>query len=519
MIQDETRKEYARIAEIRFAMVRLFPFLGHLLANIPIELASVGTACATNEGRFGKIYVDPAFSLGLDRGQLLGVMLHEVHHIAFGAFHRQRWRDMDGWNQAIDHSDNLMIAEMIAANPHLGIRFWDEPAPLKDYAFRGKTAETIYDLLVSEQQQDASPKPEPEASGDGGEGEAGGESEAEREREEYESSTGEGQGGEGQGEARDQQPGDGAGEPGANDVPADSAGDGDGEAGGCPGGAPGGSSGSEGSTSGRDGDGAEGSQAVAPRHGGRGVLDATDLVRVPRGLTEDEERAMDEVQAKACRNLLVEAMELQSRSGAGTMPGSLVERIEVELRPPYVWIDYLLQRVSGYLRGGIETYAHPSRRSAVFEDEGEGLVLPGMGRQRPRVALIADDSQSVGSDELKEFVAVTRQVVESVDAEVRWIQVSDRITFNGEIDDFDLAVGQQIPFYGRGGTIFDEVPGALEGSDEFEPVDLAILLTDGEPVRWPRIEDWPCPVIVVTTRTLPPPEYDAVKLEVLGHGR
>jgi hypothetical protein len=104
-------------------------------------------------------------------------------------------------------------------------------------------------------------------------------------------------------------------------------------------------------------------------------------------------------------------------------------------------------------------------------------------------------------------------LVDTCDTEVRLIQCDTRVTVDEEVEDMETLMRRPMAFSGGGGTVFDLIPERLE--NEGEPVNLVVLLTDGEPVRWPPIEAWPCPVVVVTTRTMPPESYhQVVKLDL-----
>lgn len=470
-----------RVAEVRFTLMRLFPFYGHILANIPIEFAFVGTACATNEGRLGKVYLDPRFIATLRQGQLMAVLLHEITHILLNAFSRQGDRGLDGWNRAHDHADNLLIQSVKDNNPRLGIEFWDEPAPLLDEQFVGLTAETIYDRLMQ-----AEPPQQQKREQSGGDGASDADEPSKAGGAGTDASTGDqvqpAENGTAQGQSGDPSEGhEGQGGPGDGGVS-------------------------------KPGAGAQG--GIRPRNGGHGVGDATDLVRVPRpGMNRSQERMADHVQEQAIRNLLAEAVEMQALRRAGTMPGGLVEMVDAILKPPVPWVDQLFHAANGRLKGGTVSYASLSRRSAAFEDEGEGLVLPGRGRNHPCIAVITDNSLSVSTVELQEFLHVMRQITETNNAATRWIQVDAEIQSDEMIDDFDLGFSEPVAFVGRGGTVFDALPERL-WDPAYDKVDLAVLLTDGEPSRWPDPKEWPVPLLVVTTQTAPPDGYEFIKLEI-----
>jgi predicted metal-dependent peptidase len=127
------------------------PFFGHLLMNVPLEVSErIPTAAVTNEGRLGKLLVNPDFAKTLSRGELSAVMIHEVLHLAFNAFARMKSRDPKIWNKAHDYAINLMIDETRESNPKLGLAWSKEYPPLLDSKYAGMTAEEIYDALLQD---------------------------------------------------------------------------------------------------------------------------------------------------------------------------------------------------------------------------------------------------------------------------------------------------------------------------------------------------------------------------------
>jgi predicted metal-dependent peptidase len=382
------------------------PFFGHLLTAVPVQVVNHGlpTACVTNEGRYGTLKVLDAFVDGLTRAELTAVLMHEVLHLAFGAFPRMKHRNLNLWNQAHDYAINLIIDEVRETAKGLPLAWPKNHPPLLDQRFKGMTAEEIYDRLLREH-----------------------------------------------------------------------------------GGGRGGSA--DGST---------------PSSGDPDFSDASDLVVVVEPGSEEATR-----QERALKNLLAEAVEVHRARRVGDLPAGLVEEVDASLRVHVPWLTQLVHKVEGRLHGGGVSYAHLSRRSAAI-----GIPIPGRSRRRPQLAVVLDTSGSVSKEELRIFLGAIRQLLEVNEAELRVIQVDAAVQKDEVVEDFDGLLNQvgKFEIRGRGGTNFDAVPACLEDFNWPIP-NLAVLFTDGEPMRWPGIEEWPCEVVVVTTRTLPPEEYASVVFE------
>lgn len=203
------------------------------------------------------------------------------------------------------------------------------------------------------------------------------------------------------------------------------------------------------------------------------------------------------------RMALAEAVERETR-GAGTLPAGLERWVEAQLRPEVPWAERLLRALEGHAPGGPRGYARLSRRG-----QGAGVLLPGRLRRRPRLALVVDTSASIGPEELAIFLGVVRRFMEAQAADLRLVEVDAEIQADRDLDDLD---DLRLELRGGGGTCFDRLPAALAEHPELEPVDLALLLTDGAPTRWPPLRDWPCQVVVATVRELPPEGYPWVRL-------
>ncbi len=139
--------------EILQARIKLMlgePYLATAIARFPVVNAQDMDWCESMATDGYYIYVDPAFCADLDRDEIAFVFAHEVMHCVLGHIDRRGDRDPLLWNLAIDYATNLMLVELGLTMPQIG---------LINHAFRGKTAEGIYDQLakqVEKAKQDSS---------------------------------------------------------------------------------------------------------------------------------------------------------------------------------------------------------------------------------------------------------------------------------------------------------------------------------------------------------------------------
>ena len=121
--------------KIQRAMARLIldhPFYGTLAMRLPLEEdAAVDTAC-TN-GRW--VRYNPKWIDGLTDAEVVGVMAHEVMHVAYGHVWRRDERDAKKWNVACDHAINHIILDSGMQLP---------AGALHDAAYCNESAEGIY---------------------------------------------------------------------------------------------------------------------------------------------------------------------------------------------------------------------------------------------------------------------------------------------------------------------------------------------------------------------------------------
>ena len=514
------------LAEGRYILMKYLPFFGHLVASVPWSFAAVKTAACTNQGMdkggYGRIYFDPRFLALLTREQIIVVWIHEILHLAMGYFPRKKGRPDGRWNRAHDYVINLVIESFRAANPDLRLEWPKVCKPLLDIRFKAMIGEEVDSILAKEEaeqaKQEQQKKQEPQqGNSENPEGEQGSGQEGSKESEKDQTNgKGEGKGKDGDKSEEKGQGTDGAeGRPGEGE-PSEDEGSGEGD------GSEEKGQDSEG-TDGRPGTGGKSDQSEpkggkgghpqgdeapeGPRDDGEGYNDATDCITYESENPEAMKRGMRAMEDR-WKNLLAEALTIHKMRGAGTLPGEFEAMVQSMMKPRVSWMDQYIHLVEGRLRSPRVSYQRPSKRS-----QAAGMLLPGRAKKKARIGIVDDTSMSTERYR-KLFLGVTRQLVDTCDTEVRHIQVDTKITSDEEIEDMEAFMRKPVAYKGFGGTCFDAVPEALMRNGE--PVELVVILTDGQPVHWPDPKAWPCPVIVVTTETMPPKGYWAVKIELPG---
>jgi predicted metal-dependent peptidase len=123
-----------------------YPLLGALASRFkviedPILCARLDVSIAAVDAYLGEIYLNPAAAL--DEAECRFVMAHELLHVALRHAARRRGRDPFLWNAACDYVLNQWLVEMqVGVMPKLGV--------LYDPSLKGMSAESIYDLLVTD---------------------------------------------------------------------------------------------------------------------------------------------------------------------------------------------------------------------------------------------------------------------------------------------------------------------------------------------------------------------------------
>lgn len=131
---------HSAISEARRALVLDFPFFGVLSLKLDL-VEDRGIPTFATDGK--SIRFNPEFAAGLTRHELMGVIAHEVLHCANGHQWRRQNRDHRLWNKACDYAINPVLLDAKLILPEGG---------LADPAYKGMSAEAIYDRLLREQQ-------------------------------------------------------------------------------------------------------------------------------------------------------------------------------------------------------------------------------------------------------------------------------------------------------------------------------------------------------------------------------
>lgn len=272
-------------------------FTNLVLRLEPVIDWKIPTACTDGD----KLWLNPAWWLGLTQDEKFTICAHEPAHIAQLHHLRQGDRDLDTWNIAGDLAINSWLVEAGFTMPKKGCV---PGRPPYGHFEAGLSAEEYYDLLTQKNDEE----------GDDGQGKQG-----------------DGQGGEqGDGQGDEDQDGDGQGGAGAGQPEGDGEGDQQGEGG--PSQSPG-----------------AGLNGPAPNdHGGCGAV-----TEAPH---DEAERSEKEGKAK-----VAVAQAAQSSRTQGQAPGWLKRLVDEVLMPKEDWRDILREFVTKQARNEF-SYRRPNRR-------------------------------------------------------------------------------------------------------------------------------------------------------------
>ena len=139
---------YEKIMDAKNDAVRLQPFWGYLL--FALEPAPLPTDFGTMSTDGYKIYYDPVgYIQDWSRREVLGVMIHEICHCAFGHLFRRGDRNSRIWNLATDYVINYIIV-----NYEKDFNLPAEPKFLYDNKYNDTmTAEMVYADLMKEKEE------------------------------------------------------------------------------------------------------------------------------------------------------------------------------------------------------------------------------------------------------------------------------------------------------------------------------------------------------------------------------
>jgi predicted metal-dependent peptidase len=140
------------------------------------------------------------------------------------------------------------------------------------------------------------------------------------------------------------------------------------------------------------------------------------------------------------------------------------------------------------------------------------------------VGVFVDVSGSVGPQEFSAFLAELQSILTQMEVQVRFITwdagIHEDLVLDPGDDLMALLANQTVRITGGGGTDPRCVIRHLaEDNADLPMPSYGVLLTDGA-LDWPKPEDWPLDLLVVTTQILPLPAYDALLLNLsspVGH--
>ena len=134
----------SRILKARIRLLLSQPFFGNLLLYLePVEKKGMAMPTIATDG--DHLFYDPDFIMGLPVEELIGVMVHEVGHIALRHLARRQGRDPLKWNIAADFAVNDIILNTVDDS---GCRIFQLPTGvLFNPAWHDQTAEWIYNKL------------------------------------------------------------------------------------------------------------------------------------------------------------------------------------------------------------------------------------------------------------------------------------------------------------------------------------------------------------------------------------
>jgi predicted metal-dependent peptidase len=208
----------------------------------------------------------------------------------------------------------------------------------------------------------------------------------------------------------------------------------------------------------------------------------------PHGLEDADRRDLIEHTAK-------DIIEYNGRKGIGSLPGSLLEWAKDQLKPKQIpWeaiVGAAVRRAIVQVAGtAYHSYARPSRRQSIFAD----IIMPGMRRSIPNIAIVGDTSGSMSAG-AKSDLALVRGVVEDVcrshGAAVAFLATDTEV--HGGVQ--YVQAGRQVKLAGRGGT--DLTVGLHAAYYQVKPrPDVIFVVTDCG-TAWPAVPPPPPTRVVV----------------------
>jgi len=196
-------------------------------------------------------------------------------------------------------------------------------------------------------------------------------------------------------------------------------------------------------------------------------------------------------QAEALIRATAEAVQREAQKGRGNVPGELLAWAVERLAPPVVpWQRVLAAEIRSALRyaAGLcdYTYSRRSRRASAVKN----VVLPGLHRPAPEVAVVIDTSGSMGHQGVQAALEETQGICQAVGVGVRVVTCDAAV---GSDTRQQSMYGAQISV-GLGGTdLCVGIHHVLSG--RVRP-DVIVVITDGD-TPWPSAQEIPARVKVL----------------------
>lgn len=139
-----------KMKKAAFELILKRPFFATLYMNLQVE-ESTNDGVDTMATDSVKLYYNADYVKSLPLRQLIGVIAHEVMHVALGHCFRRKSRDPDLWNIAADHATNLLLA---GEEVPVRSRFSLPPDIYKSEEYRNMEVEAIYAILEKKRRND-----------------------------------------------------------------------------------------------------------------------------------------------------------------------------------------------------------------------------------------------------------------------------------------------------------------------------------------------------------------------------
>jgi len=420
-----------KLTTARIAMLLRLPFYGNIITRLHLKNADMWCPTLATDGKH--LYYNSKFVMELTPGELVFGLAHEVLHVVYDTLGRNESgsRDHRLWNIASDFTINRDLKEAKVGEFITTIEICYDPA------YKGKSSEEIYEILLDQLKQNAKMKQNKSKGGSGG----------------------------------------------ADGGAGDSGDSGDGDADGS-----------------ANADSSSGGACVDPKNmtdeeindaldgmldklldehlddkddanGNGGNKNGGDGDTGPVPMTAEERRELRDELKEAILN----AAEQAQAAGAGNLPGGVQRLIDKLVDSKIDWRDLLKQQIESIIKNDF-SWSRPSRKNWHT-----GAVLPGMiPGETIEVAIAIDTSGSISKAMLIDFMSEVKGIMEQYDEYKIDVWCFDTEIHNHVVFSLDSATElEEYEPAGFGGTDFMANWEYMMQND-IEPKRL-IVFTDGYP--------------------------------------